>query len=160
MAYGPKPEFKELADVLAHELDSMAARATEQDQEHGVRSDWRSGDEPGLHLMWGHGVRLPTIGASPLAHRFQYALRAWRIANQVYRDSIALVEKNADHGELYELTWVGGYRQLLLVTCPSTKQKHILFLPQRHETGVATAKAARAWTFGMTAEEFDLALET
>lgn len=68
-----------------------------------------------------------------------------------------LIGRDAVNGSLFQVRdRAGNSVSFLIVACPSKKDWHVLIVPNT----CRSPKEARAWTFGMAEEKFDLETET
>lgn len=145
--------FEPLFEALSLELKDMEARLTAMQLPLPI---------PTPPLMGYAAIdrrtgRLAHIGnhEHALQRRYELTRRCRRMASGMYGpDAVRLDGDDRAHGELYRVA--GAPAKLLLVTCPSMKKPHILYVP----TTMETARQARAWTFGMSPEEFAPVVET
>ncbi len=106
------------------------------------------------------------VAATVAAFRKRDAAMQWLLArvgsgadytSDIFHERLRRLDNDPEHGELF---WFRDDKRnsvvFLLVTCPSTKETHIMLVP----THIDTAEEARAWTFGMTRKEFKPAIET
>jgi hypothetical protein len=144
----------ELESVFRAELEDMSQRAAQIGM---ALPPWRGPDWDVTGWIVNDRSRAHQTPQreNALVRRFHLMLRLWRGAKGVYYWPYEVLDASED-GKLYRVHTDGPVIQFLLVTCPSMHKPHVLFVP----TTMTSAKAARAWTFGMSEEEFSVGAET
>lgn len=146
--------------VRGPERERLRSIISSQQQAVGTRLYERLVKENGqsvANLLYAQETRSPNtaLGRRHVALDWLESRLFWAPSSTL-AESVRCIDVSPTDGALYSARQGANVVNFLVVTCPTKGDHHVMLLPRRFET----AREARAWTFGVTENEFETGAET